>query len=219
MIFEKYHSLENDFIIIDHNIEPKVVQRLCHRHSGIGADGVLVVNTKKQNPDVSIFNSNGNKAETCLNGLRCVAHYLYTKHNFTKNFILTMGGKTHPIEICESSRNLLIHTHINYATYQEKVSLNSCGKTFDCHIVNVGNPHCVVFQQLSLEEIKTIGPYIEQHPYFSNKTNVVNLDKSCCSSRRDNRKSAWSGVASSAAAVGVGARRSAAKSAMVKSVS
>ncbi len=166
MNFEKYHSLENDFIILDHKLESKVVRQLCNRHTGIGADGVLVVNNKKS--DVLIFNSNGNQAETCLNGLRCVAHYLHTKHNFPTNFTLTMGNKTHHIEI----HNSIIHTNIDYATYQEKITLNACDTTFECHLINVGNPHCVIFQKVSIEKLALFGPALEQHTYFPYKTNV-----------------------------------------------
>jgi len=169
MNFEKYHSLENDFIILDQEIKPDVVTRLCNRHTGIGADGVLVIKDKKT---VSIFNSNGNKAQMCLNGLRCVAHYMHTKYNFPKNFTLTMGNRSHKIKCATPLNKLLITTEIDYATYQENVTLTIFEEQFDCHIVTTGNPHCVIFKKISDGNLKQFGPALENHPHFPHKTNV-----------------------------------------------
>ena len=94
--FVKYQSLGNDFIIFDWYKKPalfvqvelsgghfsSVVQRLCDRHFGVGADGVLVITSHQEFgfPVVTIYNADGSKAESCLNGLRCVADYLFTEY-------------------------------------------------------------------------------------------------------------------------------------------
>ena len=107
--FYKYQSLGNDFIIFDwykknqNSIDEtlkirhrliSLVQNSCKRHFGVGADGILILKKDPKNfPQALIFNSDGSKAEICLNGLRCIAHHLYTHHNFAHNFKIKMGKK------------------------------------------------------------------------------------------------------------------------------
>ena len=71
--FYKYQSLGNDFILFDTAFPLELIQGVCDRHFGIGADGVLMV---KDNHCV-MYNPDGTLGEKCLNGLRCVALHLY----------------------------------------------------------------------------------------------------------------------------------------------
>src|SRR5689334_13687033 len=79
--FEKYEGLGNDFIVVDAD-EPLTaieVKRLCDRHFGIGADGVLVVGSPKTSgarATMVVQNADGSRPEMCGNGLRCVALHL-----------------------------------------------------------------------------------------------------------------------------------------------
>src|SRR6056297_3946190 len=83
--FFKMHVLVNDFILIndlDNKIDhySKLSVKLCDRHFGIGADGIILIkNTKLKKADfkMRIFNSDGSEAEMCGNGIRCFAHYLH----------------------------------------------------------------------------------------------------------------------------------------------
>ena len=86
MIFSKLNGLGNDFVITDdrenkytENLD-EMARKLCHRRTGIGADGLVFVR-KSETCDVrmQIFNSDGSDAEMCGNGVRCFAKYVYDK--------------------------------------------------------------------------------------------------------------------------------------------
>ena len=82
MYFYKYEGIGNDFIITeDKNI--KDIVRLCDRHFGIGADGVIVIENISDIVRIRIYNADGSEAKTCGNGLRCIGAYL--KHKLNKN--------------------------------------------------------------------------------------------------------------------------------------
>src|SRR6056297_2095228 len=108
--FFKMHGLGNDFIMINdlkEQIEnyPKLAKKLCDRHFGIGADGmILIQNSQKDEADfkMRIFNSDGSEAEMCGNGIRCFAHYLHINDLTNKKTlkIETLAGLIKP-EIIE----------------------------------------------------------------------------------------------------------------------
>jgi len=107
--FVKYHSLGNDFIVFDWYKRPasymenelhgaawkQFIARICDRHYGVGADGVLIVTSCPQAgmPEMLIFNADGSPAEMCLNGLRCVAHYLFNTYKFPEHFSIKVGSR------------------------------------------------------------------------------------------------------------------------------
>lgn len=90
--FSKYHGNGNDFIVIDLNDNnladqvPRVIARLrecapliCHRHLGVGSDGILVLNQGLENLNVTVINADGSLAKNCGNGLRVVARHFFDK--------------------------------------------------------------------------------------------------------------------------------------------
>lgn len=85
MEFTKMHGLGNDFILMeDLNAAlaeeqcPGMAQRLCHRRTGIGADGLMFIRRGEQAPvRMRLYNSDGSLADMCGNGIRCFARYVY----------------------------------------------------------------------------------------------------------------------------------------------
>ena len=84
----KMQGCGNDFVILDYdaflklNLEmPEAAKKLCDRHFGIGADGLIIPNTNTQDADIGWFfyNSDGSTAQMCGNGMRCFAKYVYDK--------------------------------------------------------------------------------------------------------------------------------------------
>ena len=75
MKFTKMHGLGNDFVVVDADVEPdpELVRRLCDRHFGIGADGVLTLGLADGMITMGYWNADGSPAEMCGNGLRCIA--------------------------------------------------------------------------------------------------------------------------------------------------
>ncbi len=181
--FKKYQSLGNDFIVFDWQdvSESEILIRLssslwssfvrssCQRHTGVGADGILIIKQGRV-PEVLIFNADGTQAELCLNGLRCVADYLYMSCAYPEVFSLLMGGKD--IECLINKDTQEITNKIVGVTYLKKKTIDVGGKKLTGHMVDVKNPHFVIFERGSLKWLQEYGRVIETHPVFLNKTNV-----------------------------------------------
>lgn len=187
MNFVKYHSLENDFILIDwYQTTPdekevllveKEAHNLCNRNTGIGADGIIVISNNHTItlPELKMFNADGTKAEICLNGLRCAAHYLYKYHKFTNSFLIMMNQTSYECEIQETANSFTIKTYIPKPTYKEQHTIETSLKAFNAHIIDMGNPHCVILENISENDLALIGPEIQANPYFPHQTNIESI--------------------------------------------
>ena len=183
MDFVKYQSLGNDCILIDRylksaetkDLSAECSTRLCDRHFGVGADCVLVIEKSSNNtPLMLVYNSDGSRAETCLNGLRCVADYLFCTHNFPDTFcVKTEAGDAFCSIIHESvTSHRKIRTEVGPIKYFGAKEVNTSQGSFLGHEASAGNPHFVIFQQRSPEWLQQFGHEIESHPLFPHKTNV-----------------------------------------------
>lgn len=101
MIFEKYVSSGNDFIVTEEELQAKDVKRMCDRHFGIGADGVLLFRLRKQEQqyEMQIWNADGSKAKMCGNGLKIAAAYLKRKYPAQDAFTIIIGKKAFPVRV------------------------------------------------------------------------------------------------------------------------
>lgn len=195
MDFIKMHGLGNDFICLDHFLftprtdYPQIAQKLCHRQFGIGADGLLAI-LPSQNADarMRIFNPDGSEPEMCGNGIRCFARYVYDKGYVQKERltvetlagILTVELNVKEGEVQGVTVNMgeprLSPADIPVKADGEqavKEKLEVCGYTLIFTAVSMGNPHSVLFMDdLEKLEFDKLGPAIEKHSFFPNKTNV-----------------------------------------------
>ena len=117
MRFVKMHGLGNDFIIINSLVEklPEDLaafsQKVCDRHFGIGADGVIIVRPSDiADMRMQIINSDGSEAEMCGNGIRCFAKYLYERKIVPsrKMTIETLAGIIKPEVILDDKGNVTV---------------------------------------------------------------------------------------------------------------
>ena len=191
MKFYKYHGLGNDYIVIDPADQPgelseSKISIICHRNFGLGSDGILLgpIQTKTANFAVRIFNPDGSEAEKSGNGLRIFSRYLWDKKQVSNTpfTISTIGG------LVESRihKNGLISVDMGQVSFDsekipiigprrqvlnDKIEIDGqeityCGAT-------IGNPHCVIISDdISPELAKKLGPKLETHPNFPNRTNV-----------------------------------------------
>jgi diaminopimelate epimerase len=176
MRFTKMHGVGNDFIIFDPGeVEgedlPQLARRVCDRHFGVGADGILVP-TPSEVADLRMLylNSDGSVAEMCGNGIRCLARY-------ARDFELVEDGAI-TVETGAGIKKLLLHedgssrVEMGTPAFDSEVEVGG----FDFLRVSMGNPHAVAFlpSEAEVEEIdlKTIGPPIEMDPLFPERTNV-----------------------------------------------
>jgi diaminopimelate epimerase len=192
MKFYKYHGLGNDYIIIDpadgvRQLTTSEIIRICHRNYGLGSDGILLGPFADDNgtASVRIFNPDGSEAEKSGNGLRIFARYLWDKGlvsdaPFT---ISTIGGNVQAT-ILENGK--LIKIDMGTVSFNsEKIPVTGPVRevinekiTIDDHEFNfcaasIGNPHCVIqTDELSSDLARRLGPKIETHALFPNRTNV-----------------------------------------------
>jgi diaminopimelate epimerase len=200
MKFTKVHSLGNDFLVIDQGSggEPSDIsefaRKICDRHTGVGADGLLLISTADKTRDqvkFRIFNSDGSEAEISGNGLRCAAACLFYQKKIDPHqivFVTTAGDRQ-----CDliSQQNTFSQIRIDMGiprlssldipfddgSYHEKIidyplSINQ--KIYPITVVSLGNPHCSVFVERFPARIEwhQIGREIESHPFFPHRTNI-----------------------------------------------
>ena len=186
--FTKMHGLGNDFVIIDRRsnkieINDNLIQKLSDRRTGAGCDQLITINNPSSgNADVSIdiFNPAGDKAEACGNGTRCVAKILFNENNKKETLKIlsdagTLIAKKAGDEISVNMGKMTTDwKEIPLSEEMDSLNVPIEVKGFDKGVaVNIGNPHIVFFGK-SIENINLnqIGPKIEKHNFFPNKTNV-----------------------------------------------
>ncbi len=192
MNFWKYHGLGNDFILIDNfdgtaPTDPETVRRLCDRRMGIGADGILYVNSDKEaDAFMKIMNADGSEAEMCGNGIRCVAKHLYDFSTDPLEVVRinTLAGVK--LVRIRSRNGEAVEAQVDMGAPRlecKDVPMNCQGRFIDGDLnvkgrsikgtaVSMGNPHFVTFDSISEEDMKILGPLIEAHSLFPRKTNV-----------------------------------------------
>jgi len=191
MRFVKMHGLGNDFVIFEWEELQGVKdiasfsKRVCDRHFGVGADGVILVAPSDRAPfAMRIFNADGSEAEMCGNGIRCFAVYLWKRGRVAdREFpVDTKAGIVVP-RITERNGKLAVKVNMGKPRLRassipidvdaEQVvdyPLQVDGKTFALTAVSMGNPHAVIFDLPG--DWEKVGESIEKHPLFPHKTNV-----------------------------------------------
>ena len=196
MEFRKYHALGNDYVVLAGDVlgmppDPERVRRICDRHFGIGADGILL-DVSPSHPGgaraaLRIFNPDGSEAEKSGNGLRIFARYLRDRRRVegTERFRLgTPGGE---VECSVSGDGRRVAVEMGRASFDaaavpvrsergevlERRLTTGDGREVEYSAVTVGNPHCVVAVDEAREaDARSLGPLLERHPAFPNRTNV-----------------------------------------------
>ncbi len=182
--FTKAHGAKNDFLLTwDTDVEnvefPEMARAICDRHTGIGADGWLIVSRSSQ-PDIHgsirLFNSDGSEAEISGNGTRCAAAFLIEAGLAEREVrILTGAGVKHLKVIHRNGWRYAFEMNMgrpSIETQHVRYSLPLDGGPTECTIVNVGNPQCAVFVDHFNFDWRSMGAEIERHPYFPKRTNV-----------------------------------------------
>ena len=207
MKFTKLQASGNDFALIDARSQERdwaaLAKSMCHRHLGVGADGILLLlDSTRADFRMRIFNSDGSEAEACGNGLRCFTKYLFdsglvhkkemtieTLAGIRKAIVMNATGCSGLIKVSMgkpklkasdiplsreqgTTRLLDITPILDYPLFPANSELRL---TF----VSMGNPHAVCFVSKSVDDfpLLELGPKVEHHPLFPQRTNfeVVNI--------------------------------------------
>lgn len=195
MRFTKMHGIGNDFIMVDgfkEKLPPdlkKAAIKLCDRHFGIGADGlVFVLPSDKADIRMVIINSDGSEAEMCGNAIRCFAKYVYELGYVQKEEfqVETLAGIMVPklqlqdgtvegvtVDMGEPDFRRSAVPILGEGEQALNEPLEVLDKTFNITSMLMGVPHTVVFvDDVDNFDLLKYGPAMECHPIFPRKTNA-----------------------------------------------
>lgn len=181
MKFEKWQALGNDYLIVEADdlawpLTPARIRRLCDPHMGVGSDGVLLL-SKPDEPGyvarLRIFNPDGSEAELSGNGAREAV--LYLRHRGWTDAdtfsIQTAAGEIRPTITGPAT----CRVDMGRATLRDTGTLQAGGREWRYHSLSIGNPQCAIFvedEDLEALDLPAVGPPIETHELFPNRTNV-----------------------------------------------
>jgi diaminopimelate epimerase len=192
MRFEKWQALGNDYLIIElgelpFELTPARVRRLCDAHFGVGADGVLLLSPPADPAhvaDLRIFNPDGSEAELSGNGAREAILYLRRRGWTDRDSfsIHTLAGEIRPSITGPDSCNVdMGHATLSSSDFpggpsDGRGTLAAAGREWAFRHVSIGNPQCAIHVDSAAElealDLGAVGPPIEAHQLFPNRTNV-----------------------------------------------
>lgn len=194
--FTKMHGLGNDFVLVDVRTGPNrdwpdLAVKMCDRHFGIGADGlIMILASQVASLRMRIINSDGSEAQMCGNGIRCLAKYAYDRGLVQDRSLAieTMAGvKKVDLEVAKDQvtgvRVDMGPPSFDPASLPVRVDapavkdfpLVVAGREYAVSCISMGNPHTIIFTDsdtLNQIDLSQIGPLIEHHEMFPERTNV-----------------------------------------------
>jgi diaminopimelate epimerase len=198
MRFSKYHGTGNDFVMFDDlndrfPVEPWFVAAVCARGVGVGADGIIrIASSPSADFFMDYWNADGNVAEMCGNGIRCLAKYVFDRGLTTKTEldVDTRAGLKHVSIDVEDGVAARMTVGMGTPAFTKKAlpmagdpfdtfvgqSLEVHGHSFRATAVSMGNPHCVLFvgadDDLTEIDVPGLGAAVEHRRDFPARTNV-----------------------------------------------
>ena len=184
----KYQALGNDYLVLDLpgplDEVVALLPSLCDRHLGLGSDGLLAYDP--QSMTVRIFNPDRSEAQKSGNGLRITAAHAVLVHGAGERFELRTADRANPVRVLSTDgTEITTELDIGRPSFRaadlpasfdgepEQVELETPAGRVEAVLVSVGNPHCVVFgQRVTKERCLELGPHLEHHPAFPERTNV-----------------------------------------------
>jgi diaminopimelate epimerase len=178
MHFIKAHAYGNDFLYVEHALVGDVppvplAQELCDRHTGIGADGLILYTPTAAGATMMLLNADGSRAEVSGNGLRGLAALLLRDADRTDVTIGTDAGDKQLHRTARHGSRQTFRTAMGPPSDLQQVSLMAGGETLRIVVLNMGNPQCVLLGPLPDDErFRRLGAALEHHTRFPEGTNV-----------------------------------------------
>ncbi len=199
--FIKFHGFGNDYIVIDANQFPDLnglgefARRICNRHYGAGADGIAVVSPSQDQAadfQVRIFNPDGSEAALSGNGTRCAAAYLHYQQLWQAEQLrlgTRAGVKRYVLREDDGHGRFVFDSELGQPKFNSAsipmltdpeldqvvdYELDVAGEVLKVTALQMGNPNCCLFvDDFAALDWRRIGPAIENHRQFPDRTNVV----------------------------------------------
>ena len=179
--FTKMNGAGNDFILLDNRagkiqLTTTEIVRLCDRHRGVGADGVILLvpaRTGKADWAWDFYNSDGSAGEMCGNGARCFGRFVQKQTGFTGAFTFETGAGL--ITAALSGDRVTVNlTKPRDLRLNETVRLSTGSETI--HSLNTGVPHAVLYvPDADQAMVMSLGPEIRRHAHFGPRGTNVNF--------------------------------------------
>ena len=197
MKFTKMQGCGNDYVYINcfeenvSNAKALAIQ-VSHRRFGVGSDGLILIKpTDQADAEMEMYNSDGSMSEMCGNGLRCVAKFVYDHGIVAKKEMNLLTGDgikgviVHPnkqditkadaltidMGLPKLEGSSIPSTFIGDKIVEQEISAG--GKKFKATLINMGNPHCVIFVDNAAEfPVEEYGPILENHEAFPARINI-----------------------------------------------
>jgi diaminopimelate epimerase len=184
--FAKAHAYGNDFLYVEEKLVdgvdlPQLARDMCERHSGIGADGLIVFRRSDAAIAMRLLNADGSRAEVSGNGVRALAA-LALQHDPRLQATLTINTEAGPREVVRLDRDgtrQVFRTAMGSPAGLRRASIDVAGETLSVVVLNMGNPQCVVLGPLpDPARFQRLGSALERHQEFPDGTNVefVNVE-------------------------------------------
>jgi diaminopimelate epimerase len=196
LAFAKMHGAGNDFIVFDgrYILEPRSAGNIdltafakaaCDRRFGIGADGIIALGVSdKADYRMTYLNADGSPA-ICGNGLRCLAKFIVSRSLHQGKKQLEIETDTSIVKVDIIGRGDWFRVDMGPPFFEGlqiptaepgrhlRRELEAAGIKVHVTAVGMGNPHCVIFvDDLTKVPFETLGPALENHPFFPQRTNV-----------------------------------------------
>jgi diaminopimelate epimerase len=174
MKLSKWHGLGNDYLLVEQAelpvpLTPERVKRICDYHFGVGSDGILeVVSADNDTAEVIIWNPDGSVAELSGNGTRIAARWLARRAG--ANEVRILVGPRMVLARLQGERD--VEQEMGAVAVGEPETIDVDGEEVELTPVSVGNPHAVIQRVPNRVELLRLGPLVEHHPRFPERTNV-----------------------------------------------
>jgi diaminopimelate epimerase len=173
MRFSKWHALGNAYVLVERSelaqpLSSDDARHLCDPHRGVGADGVLeIADVRGPEADVVVWNPDGSRAEVSGNGARIAALWLARRSGvaFPR---LRLGGRTVPARVEGDD----VEVDLGVVDVGRPEAIEVDGERLEFTPASVGNPHAVFGREPTREELLRLGPLVERHERFPERTNV-----------------------------------------------
>ena len=177
----KTHAYGNDFLLVSAaavgGIDdlPALARRVCDRHTGVGADGMMVLAENGQGARTRLFNADGSFSELSGNGVRCAAAWIAdSRHHQLRRVTLigTDAGEKELTLLERAGKRFTFRAAMGAVAdlRQEQIDVN--GEPVTAAVMRIGNPQCVVIGPATEERLRTIAAPLAVHPQFPDGTNV-----------------------------------------------
>jgi len=176
----KAHAYGNDFLFVPAEDTggdlAEVARQLCHRHHGIGADGLILYGLGAAAATMRLFNADGSPSELSGNGLRCLAAIVTRDQDLPLNSVVTVetdAGRKALTLLAREGGRYKFRAAMGQPEDIRQVKLTIAGEALTPVVLSMGNPQCVVLGPLPNEwRFGKIAPELSKHWMFAAGTNV-----------------------------------------------